>query len=302
MFKMRVGLVGCGNIGADFCIALQKGGIPAEIVALTDIERSRSELLLNNFQLSASICSLEENAATADFLVECADAGAVRSVVDAAIRHQRDCLILSIGGLMAMPELLDTARQHNIRVWLPSGALAGLDGVLAAREGGLHSVTLTTRKPPKGLEGMPYLAERGIRLEDLREPRVIFEGSALETVEAFPRNANVAAVLSFAGIGPQETRVRIIVDPRATMNSHEIVVEGAFGRLTAVTENLPSPRNAKSSYLASLSGCAELRAAAEAFVMRRKQGAIRNRWQTRDYDPRQTAGYPRGSAQSGGGE
>ena len=302
MFKMRVGLVGCGNIGADFCIALQKGSIPAEIVALTDIERSRAELLLRNFQLSASICSLEESAATADFLVECAGPDAVESVIDAAIRHKRDCLILSIGGLMTTPELLEKARRHTTQVWLPSGAIAGVDGVLAGREGGLHSVTLTTRKPPEGLEGTPYLAGRGIHLEDLKIPKVIFEGSALEAVQAFPRNANVAAVVSLAGIGPQRTRVRIIADPRATMNSHEIVVEGAFGRLTAVTENLPSPRNAKSSYLASLSGCAELRTAAEAFVMRRKQGVNRNRWQRRDHGVRQTADFPRGSAHGGVGE
>jgi len=275
MAKMRVGLVGCGNIGADFCIALQKGNIPAEIAALTDIDPSRAELLISNFQLSAKICGLEENAALVDFLVECADASAVESVIDTAIKYKRDCLILSIGGVITRPELLEKARQHNIQVWLPSGALAGLDGVRAAREGGLHSVRLTTRKPPKGLEGAPYLIENNIRLDDLKEPRVIFEGTALEAVKAFPKNVNVAAALSFAGVGPQQTRVRVVADPRATINSHEIVAEGAFGRLSAVTENLPSPRNAKSSYLASLSGCAELRAAAEAFMMRQKQDAKR---------------------------
>ncbi len=83
----------------------------------------------------------------------------------------------------------------------------------------------------------------------------------------------MAAALSFAGIGPERTRVRVIADPGATANCHEIVAEGAFGRLVATTENQPSPRNAKSSYLASLSGCAELRAAAEAFVLRRSAGA-----------------------------
>ena len=76
----------------------------------------------------------------------------------------------------------------------------------------------------------------------------------------------MAGALSIVGIGPVETRVRIIADPRATANSHEVVAEGAFGRLQSMTENMPSPRNAKSSYLASLSACAELRAAATAFA------------------------------------
>lgn len=275
MHKMRVGLIGCGNIGADVCIALQKGDIPAEIAALTDIDRSRAAFLARSYRLSATICDLEENAASVDFLVECADAGVVANVVDAAIRYRRDCLILSLGGLLTAPELFEAARQHGVQIWLPSGALAGLDGVRAGREGGLHRVTLTTRKPPRGLEGAPYLAERGICLDGLNEPQVVFDGTALEAVKAFPKNVNVAAALSFAGIGPERTRVRVIADPRATANSHEIVAEGAFGRLVAMTENLPSPRNAKSSYLASLSGCAELRAAAEAFVMHRGEGAGR---------------------------
>ncbi len=268
MSKMKVGLVGCGNIGADFCIALQKGEIPAEITALTDVDPSRTELLTTHFPLNATICSLEENVAAVDFVIECAAGSAVKSVVETAIKHRKDCLVLSVGGLLAHPELFDQARESKVQIHLPSGALCGLDGVRAGREAGLHSVSLTTRKPPKGLAGADYLVENGIDLDGLTEPKVVFEGAAADAVKAFPKNVNVAAALSFAGIGPKETRVRVIADPDATVNSHEIEAEGAFGKLRAVTENLPSPRNAKSSYLASLSGCAELRAAAMAFAMR----------------------------------
>ena len=125
---------------------------------------------------------------------------------------------------------------------------------------------MTTRKPPKGLEGAPYLVEHGIALDGLEDPLVVFEGTALEAVKAFPKNVNVAASLSLAGIGPERTVVRVIADPSITTNIHEVVAEGAFGRLHTVTENLPSPRNVKSSYLASLSATCELRRLAEAFV------------------------------------
>ena len=266
MTKMRVGLVGCGNIGADLCIALQKGDIPAEIVALTDVVEECANRLLRTFQLNAETCGLEENVAGVDFVVECAVAEAVKDVLSACVKHRTNCLIMSVGGLMADLDLFEEAQKRGIQVRVPSGALAGLDGIRAAMEAGLHTVTLTTRKPPKGLIGAPYLVEHGIDVENLKEPKVVFEGNALEAVKAFPRNVNVAAALSIAGIGPVETRVRIISDPNATVNSHEVVAEGAFGRLQAVTENLPSPRNAKSSYLASLSACAELRAAARAFA------------------------------------
>lgn len=266
MARMKIGLIGCGNIGADLCIALRKGDIPAEIVALTDVDTARAETLHRTFQLNAVICDLDENAERADFLVECASGAASPGVVEAAIRHRKPCLILSVGGLMARPDLLEQAREQSVPVRIPSGALCGLDGIRSAMEAGLHRVTLTTRKPPAGLSGAPYLVENGIDVDNLTEPLVVFEGTALEAVKAFPANVNVAAALSLSGIGPQETQVRVIADPRTTENSHEVVAEGAFGRLQTTTTNLPSPRNAKSSYLASLSAAAELRAAAEAYV------------------------------------
>jgi aspartate dehydrogenase len=266
MEKMKVALVGCGNIGADLCIALQKGKINAEWVALCDTDEERANVLKRSFQLDAQVCSLDEAVQAADFVVECAVADAVKDVVEAAIRHHRDCLVMSVSGLMAHPELIDKAKANNIQLRIPSGALCGLDGIRSAMEAGLHSVTLTTRKPPKGLVGAPYLVEKGIDIETITESKVVFEGNALEAAKAFPANVNVAGALSITGIGPKETQVRIIADPKATENSHEVRAEGAFGRLQTVTTNMPSPRNAKSSYLASLSAVAELRAATEAYL------------------------------------
>ena len=275
MNKMKVALVGCGNIGADLCIALQKTERPiwAEIVALYDADEERAKLLQRSFQLDAAICSLDEAVQKADFVVECAVADAVESVVQAAIRHHKDCLIMSVSGLMYHPELWEQARANKVQIRIPSGAFSGLDGIRSAMEAGLHSVTLTTRKPPKGLVGAPYLVKNDIDVEHLTEAKVVFEGNALEAVKSFPANVNVAGALSIAGIGPEETKVRIIADPKATENSHEIRAEGAFGRLQTITTNMPSPRNPKSSYLASLSACAELRAAAVAFITHHPENA-----------------------------
>ncbi|MDX9974466.1 MAG: aspartate dehydrogenase [FCB group bacterium] len=270
MARMKVGIVGCGNIGTDLCNALREGSIPAEVVALTDVDLARAESLLYAQQLTARVCGLEENVFASDFVVECAEPSAVKAVVEACIRHKKDCLIMSLGGLLGDPGLLDRARENGILVKLPSGAICGLDGVRSAKEAGLEKVTLTTRKPPKGLVGAPYLVENNIDVENLTEPTVVFEGTALEAVKAFPKNVNVAAGLSLAGVGPEKTTVRVIADPTSNANSHEVVAEGAFGRLCATTDNMPSPRNPKSSYLASLSACAELRAAALTFENRNR--------------------------------
>lgn len=268
MAKMKIGIVGCGNIATDICIAIREKEIPAEVVALTDVDVSKAETLRKEYNLNAVIGTLEETVASVDFVVECAVSAAVSEVLLSAIRHHVDCLIMSIGGLMSKPELMEEAKENRIHVWLPTGAICGIDGIRAAMQAGLDSVTLTTRKPPRGLAGAPYLKEQGIDVSHLAEPLVVFEGTAREAVNAFPANVNVAATLSLAGIGPDKTRVRIIADPDATTNTHEINAIGLFGEMTTIIRNRPSPRNPKSSYMASLSASAELATAAALFVAR----------------------------------
>jgi aspartate dehydrogenase len=167
---------------------------------------------------------------------------------------------MSVGGILGKENLFRLARQKNCHLYLPSGALAGLDGVKSAAAGSIDSVTLTTRKPPAGLRGAPYLVREDIDLDSLTEEKVVFEGTAEEAVQGFPRNINVAAALSLAGIGAAKTRVRIVADPKISRNVHEVEVKGEFGRLVSRTENLPSPSNPKTSFLAILSAMATLKA------------------------------------------
>ncbi|MFA7692482.1 MAG: aspartate dehydrogenase [Candidatus Hydrogenedentes bacterium] len=268
MANMRIGLIGCGNIASDICRAIHDRSISAEIVALCDINASQAEMLRDTYQLNALIGTIQDVVASVDLVVECAGPSVVSHVVEAAMVYHIDCLIMSVGGLLQDPSLLETARERGINLHVPSGAICGIDGIRNAMQAGLDEVTLTTRKPIKGLKGAPYLLCKGIELDGLTEAQVIFDGSAREAVKAFPNNVNVAATLSLAGLGADQTRVRVIADPSATANTHEIRAKGAFGELTVVISNLPSPRNPKSSYMASLSACAEVAAAAKVFATR----------------------------------
>ncbi len=266
MTKYKVAIVGCGNIGADICIALQKGDIPAEIVALNDIDESKAQLLKRTFRLDAEICDLDKAVSLADFVIESAVSSVVEPVIRTCIKYRKDCLIMSLSGLLNNLHLIEEAKKNYIRIKIPSGAVCGLDGIRSAMEAGLHRVELTTRKSPQALMGAPYLIEKNIDLTNIKEPIIVFEGNALEAGKAFPANINVACALSLYGIGPKNTIVRIIADPNIKENMHEVYAEGAFGRLQTTTVNLPSPRNIKSSYLASLSAIAELRTMAEDYV------------------------------------
>lgn len=87
----------------------------------------------------------------------------------------------------------------------------------------------------------------------------MYEGPAREAVRKFPANVNVAATLSLAGIGLDKTKVKIVADPEVKNNIHEISVQGDFGELKTRVENVPSPQNPKTSYLAALSAIATLK-------------------------------------------
>ena len=95
---------------------------------------------------------------------------------------------MSIGSLFddALRKKLETWRGNTCKIYLPSGAVCGIDGVLAASIEQLDSVTLVTTKSPASL---------GINVE---ERTMVFKGTAREAVKRFPRNINVAACLSLS--------------------------------------------------------------------------------------------------------
>jgi aspartate dehydrogenase len=172
---------------------------------------------------------------------------------------------MSVGALAdrdLFAEVKRLANENRAKVYLPSGAISGLDGLKSARIGGLSRITLTTTKNPRGLQGAPFIQEKGIDLSALAGPTLIFQGSALDAVKAFPANVNVAATL-FLAAGESDVQVNVVADPEIQINRHEILVEGDFGRISTRVENIPSPSNPKTSYLAALSAIATLRSIIE---------------------------------------
>jgi len=229
------------------------------LIGVHDARLSQARQLSRSLRPSVPVLPLETLARRCDLLIEAASGKAAADLLPVLIRRRRAALILSTGGLLSRPGRLREAVRKGIPLYLPSGALAGLDGIKAAAAGGLRSVTLTTRKPPRSLAGAPGILRRKIRLDKLRKPMVVFQGSARQAAKEFPQNINVAATLALAGIGPDRTRVKIIADPGIRTNIHEVEAAGDFGKLKARTENRPSPANPKSSLLAVRSAAATLR-------------------------------------------
>ncbi|MDP3730706.1 MAG: aspartate dehydrogenase [Candidatus Omnitrophota bacterium] len=259
MGKLRVGIIGCGTIGSEMARACQtrlKDSI--DLAGICDLLEEKAELLQKSLKGNTPILGLDDLVKRSDLIVEAAGAKVSAYILKKAIDSKKDVLIMSIGGLLGNEGLLENAKGARIRVYLPSGALCGIDGLKSASIGRIDSVILTTRKPPKGLTGAPYITKNNIDLSSIKGETIIFEGTALDAVKGFPQNVNVAAILSLAGLGAANTRVRIVTSPDYTKNVHEVEIKGESGNITTKTENLPSKVNPKTSQLAVFSAIATL--------------------------------------------
>ena len=245
---LRVGIAGLGAVGLEVAKRLIAGvpGLKLTAVAVRDAEKARRAL--PQVGESIHVRKLTELADDCDIVVESLPPALFRDVALSAIDKGRILMPLSVAQLLENSDLIERARQKGARILVPTGALVGLDAVRAAAEGTIHSVKMVTRKPPAGLEGAPYLREKGISVSGLKEPLKVFDGSAREGARGFPANVNVAAALSLAGIGPDRTQLEIWADPNVTRNTHTISVDADTARFTMTIENIPSenPRTGKS--------------------------------------------------------
>lgn len=262
---LKVGIVGVGAIGQTIAKALDRGKVAGVLVAITDKDLVKAQAFAATLTHRPAILPLGELIARSDLIVEAASQEALEEIVPKILKARKDLLVLSVGGLLRHEEWLRLAEVKGCRILVPSGAIAGLDGLKAASMGEIWSVTLVSRKPVHALRGARYVVEKRIDLEALEEETVIFEGSAREACQAFPTTANVAAALSLAGIGAEKTRVKVVAVPGGSRNVHEITVEGEFGRLQVFVENVPSEENPKTSKLAALSALATLDGLARSF-------------------------------------
>ncbi len=257
---MKIALAGLGAIGGAVARRVLANNIPGiQLVAVSarDHDKARATLKAMN-GAAVQIVELADLAGMADLVIECAPAALMDEIAQPVLRAGKKLLVLSAGALLPRPELLELAKKHGGQIIVPSGALLGLDAVCAAAEGQIHSVQMTTRKPPKGLAGAPFLVDNRIRVDNVREPLRVFSGSARDAAKGFPANVNVAVALSLAGIGPDRTRIDIWADPGVTRNTHRIQVESDSARIDMTIENIPS-ENPKTGRITALSVIAALR-------------------------------------------
>ncbi len=254
--------MGCGAIGSSLAkVVARNFPKQAKLSALYDLDASKSKKLAKRFGYGVlAVKGLNDLIRKSDLVIEAASASASFDIAKAALVLKRDVMIMSVGGVVkGFNTLYRLAVHNNCKVYIPSGAISGIDALKAAAMGRIDKVTLTTTKSPLAFRGVKYIEEKKINLSKINKDVVLFSGKAEDAIKYFPQNINVAAVLSLAGIGINKTHVRVIASPKVVKNVHEIRIESAAADISTRTENILHPDNPKTSYLAVLSAIATLK-------------------------------------------
>jgi aspartate dehydrogenase len=250
MRTQELTLIGFGAIGRAVYQRMQGHAG----VRITHIVVSEAKVAALQLELGPVVTVTHQVPPATPLVLECAGHSALTGHVLPALQRGIECAVLSIGAMSApgLPEQLQAAaEQGGTQLHLLAGAMGGIDALAAARQAGLDSVTYIGRKPPAGWRGSP--AEQVVSLDTLTEPTVILQASAREAARQYPKNANVAATLSLAGLGLDRTQVRLIADPTVSENIHEVQAQGAFGEMQVRMRGKPLADNPKTSALTVLS-------------------------------------------------
>ncbi len=259
----RIGLLGCGAIGTQIALAIDSGKISGILTHIFDDSKEASSKLLLKLNSKPEIVEnshlLSSN--PVDIVVEAASQDAVKDAGLSILQNKRDLMIMSAGALLdeSIYDILsDACKDFKKTIYLPSGAIAGLDGLKSVKDE-LDSLSITTTKHPRSLKGAKFFENSNIDLDKITSQTIIFQGTAKQAVSLFPANINVAALLSLSGIGSDKTTVLIIADPDTDKNTHHIEATGKFGKMISTIENFPDSNNPKTSRLAILSAIETLR-------------------------------------------
>ena len=255
----RIGLIGCGAIGGTLARKVrERTSGRAHVAFLHDHDSLKAEILAKSILPHPAVTDLLKLISSSDIIIEAASAAISAKVARLALEAGKDVLIMSVGGLIEHSTTLLSGNKRHGRLFIPSGAIGGLDALRAIRLERIDDAVLRTFKPPKALAGAPYFEEKGIDIGKIRGPQMVFSGSVKMAVKYFPQNINVAAALALALGSTEKLRVEIHCDPSLSRNIHEINVSGSFGRISFTAENVPSAENPKTSQLAVLSALSSL--------------------------------------------
>lgn len=251
MKKIKLAVVGCGAIGSEIIKFIHtRLRTKVSLFAIYDKNRELALKIKKSLRGNFLISEPGDFLRKIDMIIEAASVEAAEELIHQALKYKKDILLLSVGALLKIKNIFTLAARRGINIYIPSGAICGLDGIGALSKGKIKKISLITTKPLKGF-GKIKIPGKKIILSKINSPKIVFQGKAEEAVKYFPRNINVAATIFLAtGISPQVT---IIADPKVKYNSHHIKLCSSEANIDIKIENIPSKTNPRTSQLAILS-------------------------------------------------
>ena len=206
----KIAFLGGGKIGRSMMSHVQENG-KAQVAFVCDPFLKDADI--NGVPVVSEI--RDEMFEELDLVVECANADVVAQFIARALKYT-NFMPFSMTAFRD-DALRDSAKaaaeQHGHMIYLPHGAILGLDGIFDGRSE-LTEVTVETIKSPASLGRADT------------EYTVLYEGPTRKATELYPRNVNVHAAIALAGIGFDKTHSKIIADPSVNTNTHLIHLVG----------------------------------------------------------------------------
>lgn len=260
MQPLAVAVAGLGSIGLRVARALDDGLPGFRLAAVASSSIDRAQAAVSGFRVPPRVRTLEDVPQEADIVIECLPPSVFPVLAEHVAAHAPSyLLVVSAGALISVSEATERLEARGVKIIVPSGAVAGLDALRAARAAGLQSVRLVTRKQPGSFGGSVIHDGVEVATTSITQPLLLFEGSAREAVTHYPKNINVAATISLAGLGADATAVEIWADPNVAGNCHELHLRSLAGESRSTAINLPDPNNPSSSAITGFSVIAALR-------------------------------------------
>jgi aspartate dehydrogenase len=229
---VRVGLIGLGAIGLQVALGIDAGVVGGAQLVGVLVRQARPG------QARAPVLTeLDAFLATGpEVVLEAAGPAAFAACAEPIVSSGASLIAASgsaLGDLALRARLEAACTRYGTRIYLPAGAVGGLDALAAAAVGGLEDVDLR-------------IVESG------DDDRLIFRGVGLDGVHQFPSRLNCAAAVAFVA----ERDVRLALSS-GRERKIELSARGAFGDLLVRIHPTPNPD--RLSHIVALSLLAALR-------------------------------------------
>jgi aspartate dehydrogenase len=220
--KARIGLIGLGYIGRYVYEQISsRPELGLEVAFVHDLAAERlaglpGEIVLPDITAFAS--------RRPDLVVEMAHPAVTRQFGEMFLQ-KTDYMPLSMTAFAdeaLQQRLLVTARSGRTCLFIPHGAVVGLENIFEGRDL-WEEVSIVMKKNPRNLD---FAASPQFKPAEIMRPTVLYDGPTRGICPMFPRNVNTHATVALAGIGFDRTRSVLIADPSLDVSVIELSARG----------------------------------------------------------------------------